>query len=229
MKTAPSVFAPALSTTLTETCMGSSSAGVSWLGFGASGGTTWQDHHCIRRLNARELAQTLGDRDAARELMCGDEEVFRVYNALGRPCRLMPNGSVNPAYTAPPPAPTAQVNSGPYMVFFEWNSAALQAEAKATLDDAVRAYQKTGAADISLAGHADKTGTEIYNLALSQRRAEVVKSYLTDRGVPQNIMISHAYGDSEPMVPTANGTREVHNRRVEIVFGPAIGNGAYSK
>ena len=51
------------------------------------------------------------------------------------------------------------------MVFFEWNSAALQAEAKATLDDAVRAYQKTGAADISLAGHADKTGTEIYNLA----------------------------------------------------------------
>jgi hypothetical protein len=93
----PPVFAPALTTTLTETCMGSSSLGVSVLGWGASGGTTWSDHQCVRRLNARELAQTLGDREAARELLCGDDEIFRVYNALGRPCRLTPRGDPNPA------------------------------------------------------------------------------------------------------------------------------------
>ena len=107
---APSVFAPALTTTLTETCMGSSSLGVSVLGWGASGGTTWQDRECVRRLNARELAQTIGDKEAAREVLCGNEEVFRVYNALGRPCRLMPNGSPNPGWappptSAPPPPP----------------------------------------------------------------------------------------------------------------------------
>src|SRR5579872_3275435 len=103
LKTNPEVFAPGLTTTLTETCMGSSSLGVSVLGFGASGGTTWQDHQCVRRLNARELAQTIGDREAARELLCGDDEIFRVYNALGRPCRLTPRGQPNPAWASAPP------------------------------------------------------------------------------------------------------------------------------
>jgi len=112
--TTPPVYSPALTTTLTETCMGSSSLGVSVLGWGASGGTTWSDHQCVRRLNARELAQTIGDREAAKELLCGDDEIFRVYNALGRPCRLTPRGGANPAwvsapqqgaYTAPPAVP----------------------------------------------------------------------------------------------------------------------------
>jgi outer membrane protein OmpA-like peptidoglycan-associated protein len=100
--TTPPVYSPALTTTLTETCMGSSSLGVSVLGWGASGGTTWSDHQCVRRLNARELAQTIGDREAAKELLCGDDEIFRVYNALGRPCRLTPRGGANPAWTTTP-------------------------------------------------------------------------------------------------------------------------------
>jgi outer membrane protein OmpA-like peptidoglycan-associated protein len=98
----PPVYSPALTTTLTETCMGSSSLGVSVLGWGASGGTTWSDHQCVRRLNARELAQTIGDREAAKELLCGDDEIFRVYNALGRPCRLTPRGGANPAWVSTP-------------------------------------------------------------------------------------------------------------------------------
>jgi outer membrane protein OmpA-like peptidoglycan-associated protein len=100
--TTPPVYSPALTTTLTETCMGSSSLGVSVLGWGASGGTTWSDHQCVRRLNARELAQTIGDREAAKELLCGDDEIFRVYNALGRPCRLTPRGGANPAWVTQP-------------------------------------------------------------------------------------------------------------------------------
>jgi hypothetical protein len=89
--------------------MGSSSAGGSGLGFGFSIGSTWRDGECVRRLNARELAATLGDREAAREVMCANEDIFRVYNALGRPCRLTPKGEPNPLWTqasqqvAPPP------------------------------------------------------------------------------------------------------------------------------
>jgi hypothetical protein len=105
VRTAPPVAAPALTTTLTETCMGSTSVGVSVIGWGATGGTTWEDHECVRRLNARELAQTLGDREAAREVLCGNGDVFRVYNALGRPCRLTPAGAPNPAWAPPPPPP----------------------------------------------------------------------------------------------------------------------------
>lgn len=224
IKTAPAVVAPALTTTLTETCMGSSSLGVSVLGFGASGGTTWQDHHCVRRLNARELAQTIGDRDAARELMCSDEEVFKVYNALGRPCRLRPDGSANPAYVAPPPpsmaySPVAAVeNPGPYLVFFDWNRADITSEAAATLDKASSSYQQTGYASLQLAGHTDTSGTEAYNKELSLRRAESVKAYLAGHGVPREVMSVQGYGDTSPRVATGPGVREAQNRRVEITF-----------
>jgi len=78
--------------------MGSSSLGVSVIGWGASGGTTWRDGDCVRRLNARELAQTVGDREAARQLLCGDRDIYRVYEALGRPCALKPDGKRNPEY-----------------------------------------------------------------------------------------------------------------------------------
>ncbi|HZU62597.1 MAG TPA: OmpA family protein [Novosphingobium sp.] len=227
VKMAPALVAPALTTTLTETCMGSTSLGVSVLGFGATGGTTWQDHQCARRLNARELAQTMGDRDAARELMCTDEEVFRVYNALGRPCRLKPDGTPNPAYMPPPPPPPAAAPApvaampGPFLVFFDWDKADITPEASATLDKAASAYQQTGMASVQLTGHTDKTGAADYNMALSLRRAESVKVYLAGRGVPRDVMVVHGMGATQPRVQTADGVREVQNRRVEIAFvGP---------
>lgn len=86
LETVPQVYAPALSTTLTETCMGSTSGGVSVMGFGGTLGTTWNDTQCVRRLNAREMAQTLGDREAARALLCQDKDVAAAYAAVGQPC-----------------------------------------------------------------------------------------------------------------------------------------------
>lgn len=55
LKTVPDVVAPGLVTTMTETCMGSTSAGVAWLGFGITGGTTWVDEGCRDRLDARQF------------------------------------------------------------------------------------------------------------------------------------------------------------------------------
>jgi hypothetical protein len=104
VRSAPTVYAPALTTTLTETCMGSSSAAGSGVGFGFSLGSTWHDKDCVRRLNAREMAQTLGDRDAARALLCEDDNVRKAYESIGQDCHM------KVAYTppAPPPAPYAQ-------------------------------------------------------------------------------------------------------------------------
>lgn len=121
IKTVPAVVAPQMTTTLTETCMGSTSAGGAGLGFGFSIGSTWRDGECVRRLNARELAATLGDREAAREVLCANEDIFRVYNALGRPCRLTPKGERNPMWTEasaaplppPPPAPPPVSQAAP--------------------------------------------------------------------------------------------------------------------
>lgn len=93
LRSAPPVGAPSLTTTLTETCMGSSTGGLSLMGFGLSGGTTWKDEECIRRLNARELAQTLHEYDAAKELLCGNPEINEVYKQLNRPCLMTASGS----------------------------------------------------------------------------------------------------------------------------------------
>jgi outer membrane protein OmpA-like peptidoglycan-associated protein len=230
---APSVYTPALTTTLTETCMGSSSLGVSVLGFGAAGGTTWTDKQCVRRLNARELAQTLNDREAAREVMCGDPDIFRVYNALGRPCRLRPDGSLNPDWKAPPEPPAApppppppmapQAKAVHYTVYFDLASAALTAQATRTLDETAATVLQNGPATVLIAGHTDRSGTIESNAELSKQRALAVKAYLISKGVPEDQQKVMAMGESMPAVPTPDGVPEARNRRVEIMSGPGSG------
>lgn len=81
----PTTIAPNLATTLTETCMGSTSAGASGAGFGFSFGTTWRDSACVRRLDARQLS-AFGDISTAREMMCDSELVREAAVRAGRPC-----------------------------------------------------------------------------------------------------------------------------------------------
>lgn len=81
----PNVSAPNLATTLTETCMGSSSVGASGAGFGFSFGSTWRDSACVRRLDARQLS-AFGDVVTAREVMCDSELVRAAAVRAGRAC-----------------------------------------------------------------------------------------------------------------------------------------------
>ena len=76
---------------------------------------------------------------------------------------------------------------------------------------------------VTLAGHADRSGSDAYNVGLSQRRANNVRSYLAGRGVPDGSITTEAFGESRPLVDTADGVREPQNRRVEITFGPGSG------
>jgi len=111
---------------------------------------------------------------------------------------------------------------GPFIVFFDWNKSAITAEAASILDNAANAYATTGQAHIQLAGHADKSGSDSYNVGLSQRRADAVKAYLAGKGVPDTAMATEAFGESRPLVETADGVREQQNRRVEITFAKGM-------
>jgi hypothetical protein len=111
VKSAPTVYAPALATTLTETCMGSTSASGSGMGWGLSIGSTWEDKGCTRRLNADRVAGLTGDREAARAILCDDKEVYDAYERVGRPCPQSPEYKpLGPEsfVPAPPPPPPAQ-------------------------------------------------------------------------------------------------------------------------
>ena len=75
-----------------------------------------------------------------------------------------------------------------------------------------------GVTELSVTGHADRAGPAEYNLRLSIRRAESVRTWLTGRGMlPSDISVA-GRGEAEPAVPTVDGVREQRNRRAVIVF-----------
>jgi outer membrane protein OmpA-like peptidoglycan-associated protein len=114
-------------------------------------------------------------------------------------------------------------NSGPYIVFFDWDKSTITPEAATILDSAIAAYGNCKQMPIKLAGHADRSGSDQYNMDLSSRRDDSVRAYLTDHGLPDGAMTGQAYGETMPRVATADGVREAQNRRVEITFAAASG------
>jgi outer membrane protein OmpA-like peptidoglycan-associated protein len=126
---------------------------------------------------------------------------------------------------APPVAPTPAVPTPPpqvaartYLVFFDWDSAALTPRARDIIAEAVRNSAHVTYTRIDVSGHADRTGSAQYNQTLSVRRAEVVASELERWGVPKAAIAIRGFGDTRPLVPTAYGVRQAENRRVEIVY-----------
>jgi len=114
------------------------------------------------------------------------------------------------------PAVSQAEDGQPFRVFFDWGKPELTKDAQAILDKAVAAYQSTRPNHVDIAGHADRSGPAGVNLAASRRRAEAVKSYLAEHGIPAALMTVAALGESRPIVPTEDGVREMQNRRVEI-------------
>ncbi len=123
----------------------------------------------------------------------------------------------------PPPPPEVVCSPGPFIVFFEWNKSDVTPEAGSILDNAVTQYQSCNNAQVMLAGYTDTSGAAKYNVGLSQRRADAVKAYMASKGIPDGVMTTEAFGETRLRVETADGVREVQNRRVEITYGPGSG------
>ncbi|MCS7001538.1 MAG: OmpA family protein [Dehalococcoidia bacterium] len=68
---------------------------------------------------------------------------------------------------------------------------------------------------MEVAGHTDSRGSDAYNLALSQRRAETVLKYLTDNGVT-NTLRARGYGERQPVASNRDEAGRAQNRRVVL-------------
>ena len=125
---------------------------------------------------------------------------------------------------APPPPPPIQppVVQNPtartYLVFFDWDRADLTDRARQIVAQAAQASTRVAVTRIEVNGYTDLSGTARYNLGLSQRRAQTVAAELVRDGVSRNIISIQGFGESNPLVPTAQGVREPQNRRVEIIL-----------
>ncbi|MDO5638531.1 MAG: OmpA family protein [Neisseria sp.] len=109
-------------------------------------------------------------------------------------------------------------------VFDKSGAANMNAAGKAELDEfaaKVKRFDRLKA--IRITGHTDRLGSDSYNLALSQRRAETVRQYLISRGVSAGVMSAQGVGKAQPVQECAAGLSRTElisclqpNRRVEI-------------
>ncbi|MDH3472259.1 MAG: OmpA family protein [Rhodospirillales bacterium] len=113
----------------------------------------------------------------------------------------------------------AQVDEalGPrYTVYFDFDSAKLSGDAEQVLKQVAEAAKASKDAAVLISGHADRAGSEAYNLALSQRRVSAIRRLLLSAGVKAEQIGTAEYGETAPAVHTLDATPEARNRRVEI-------------
>ena len=126
---------------------------------------------------------------------------------------------------APPPPPPpvavavpAQVPARTYLVFFDWDKSNLTDRARQIIAEAASASTHVSYTRIEVNGYTDLSGTPQYNQGLSVRRANAVAAELVRLGVPRTAIDIRGFGETHPLVPTAQGVREPQNRRVEIIL-----------
>tara|TARA_B100000965_G_scaffold320371_1_gene281410 strand:- start:1194 stop:1688 length:495 start_codon:yes stop_codon:yes gene_type:complete len=98
-------------------------------------------------------------------------------------------------------------------VFFEFDSSDLTVDAQATLDAQAAWLLQYPDTTITIEGHCDERGTREYNLALGDKRAFTVYSYLAQAGVDTNRMDYVSWGKERPEVVGSDDTAYSQNRR----------------
>jgi len=105
-----------------------------------------------------------------------------------------------------------------YILYFQTGSAELHPRSRGNLTATITAAKGTANVDISVVGHADATGSDAYNSALSLRRAQSVRDALIAEGVPSDVIEIAYHGANNPLIPTPRGVPELRNRRVEVTI-----------
>ena len=101
-------------------------------------------------------------------------------------------------------------------VYFDNDSAKLRSASVATLDKAVATLNRRATIKVEVAAHTDSSGSDSYNLALSERRAASVKDYLVAHGIDATRLTSKGYGETQPVASNATKEGRAKNRRVEL-------------
>lgn len=103
-------------------------------------------------------------------------------------------------------------------ILFGFDSYQLSTNAKEDLSKLSETLDKYENTEIMVAGHTDNVGTDSYNEALSEKRAQAVASYLTQKGVKRNRFIVMGFGEDKPEYDNDTELGQKRNRRVELAI-----------
>lgn len=137
-----------------------------------------------------------------------------------------PTGPSGPAY---PTAPTGPVTGGEMgaavpgseqdfvvnvgdRIYFDLNSYDIRPEAYPRLDAQAQWLQRYPQVTVRIEGNADERGTREYNLALGARRAESIRTYLVNRGIPAGRIDTISFGKERPIAAGSNEEAWARNR-----------------
>ena len=133
-----------------------------------------------------------------------EEELIRLHDALGKiaETRRTAMGLV--------------MNLDSNAIQFEFDKATLLPENRELLSRIAGILLTSRGYQITVYGHTDDVGSDAYNLELSGRRAQAVRTHLVEAGVPPEIITTRGYGKRSPLVEGTTPEARAKNRRVEI-------------
>jgi peptidoglycan-associated lipoprotein len=118
--------------------------------------------------------------------------------------------------SAPEDSGTASAGLELAAVYFDYDSAVLREDARSSLKKNAEVIRSAPASVVvTLEGHCDERGSEEYNLALGERRAESARAYLVDLGIPNSRLRVVSFGEAKPAVMGHDESAWKWNRRVE--------------
>lgn len=131
--------------------------------------------------------------------------------------------TVTEAAATPPPKSTLVADEAWFTtniddIFFDYDEYAIRDDARTTLQSNARGLAERAHLNFTIEGHCDERGSEKYNLALGDRRANATKEFLVAQGIGAGRVETVSYGEERPFDPGHNETAWSKNRRAHFVL-----------
>lgn len=176
----------------------------------------WNDEASDPKLAGTPVNPATGEKWMAAKVQNCRDSYFSAMNEVdARPVAAAPVAAAPMA--AAPVAATPAPRQQAYITFFDFDQSTVMPEGLTVLKAVSDNVRRGGVVDVTVTGNTDRAGTDSYNVALSQRRADAVKAILVRNGVSPNVIVSIAKGEAQPLVATADGMREPQNRNVAVL------------
>jgi len=102
-------------------------------------------------------------------------------------------------------------------ILFSFDSSVLSDQAQQILNSKADYLRANSGVTVTVEGHCDERGTEAYNIALGERRAESVKNFLVDMGISANRLNTISYGEERPIAMGQDEASWGKNRRAQFM------------